>query len=129
MPMSTYMRGKVVDHAFRNVAWTPPTTVYVALHTSDPTIAGTPATEVAGAWYARQAIAFSSQTVAGQTSNSATVTFPAVTGSGVTVTHFSLWDSATLGNMLEFSALSASKTYAISDVPSWLAGTLSITGT
>lgn len=129
MPMSTYMRGKVVDHAFRNVAWTPPTTVYVALHTSDPTIAGTPATEVSGAWYARQAIAFSSQTVAGQTSNSATVTFPAVTGSGVTVTHFSLWDAATLGNMLEFSALSASKTYAISDVPSWLAGTLSITGT
>ena len=129
MPLSTYARGKLVDHAFRNTAWTPPTTVYVALHTSDPTIAGTPATEVAGAWYARQACAFAAQTVAGQTSNSATVTYPAVTGSGVTVTHFSLWDAATLGNMLEFAPLSASKVYSISDVPSWLAGTLAVTAT
>ena len=129
MPLSTYARGKLVDHAFRNTAWTPPTTVYVALHTSDPTIAGTPATEVAGAWYARQACAFAAQTTAGQTSNSATITFPAVTGSGVTVTHFSLWDAATLGNMLEFAPLSASKVYSISDVPSWLAGTLAVTAT
>lgn len=129
MPTSSYARGKAVDHIYRNTAWTPPTTVYVALHTSDPTIAGTPATEVAGPWYARQACAFAAQTVAGETSNAATLTYPAVTGSGVTVTHVSTWDSATLGNMLGFEALSASKTYAISDVPSWLAGTLSITMT
>lgn len=129
MPMSTYLRGKIVDHVFRNTAYTPPTTVYVALHTSDPTIAGTPATEVSGAWYARQSAAFAAQTTAGQTSNSATITFPAVTGSAVTVTHFALWDALTLGNMLEYNALTASKTYNISDVPSWLAGTLSITAT
>jgi hypothetical protein len=129
MPMSNYLKGKVIDHVFRNTALTPPTTVYVALHTSDPTAAGTPATEVSAAWYARQAVTFAAQSTAGQTSNSNTVTFPAVTGSGLTVTHFSIWDAATLGNMLEYSPLSASKTYSISDVPSWLAGTLSLLAT
>lgn len=129
MPLSTYARGKITDHIFRGIAWASPPTVWVALHTSDPTIAGTPATEVSGGWYARQAVTFAAQTVAGQTSNSTTVTYPAITGSGVTITHFSLMDAATLGNQLESAQLSAPKTYAISDVPSWLAGTLSIAGT
>lgn len=129
MPMSNYLKGKIIDHVFRNTALTPPTTVYVALHTSDPTAAGTPATEVSAAWYARQAVTFAAQSTAGQTSNSATVTFPAVTVAGVTITHFSIWDAATLGNMLEFSPLSASKVYSISDVPSWLAGTLALLAT
>lgn len=126
MPTSNYLRGKVVDHVLRNTAYTPPATVYVALHTSDPTAVGTPATEISGPWYARQAAAFAAQTTAGQTSNSGTVTYPGVTGSGVTVTHFSIWDAATLGNMLGYAALSSAKPFSVTDVPSWLPGQLAV---
>ena len=125
MPASTYLRGKVTDHVLRNVAFTSPATLYVSLHTSDPTIAGTPGTEVSAAWYARQPAVFAAQVTAGQTSNSGTITYPGVTTSAVTVTHFAVWDAATLGNMLTFAPLSASKTFSITDVPSWLPGQLS----
>lgn len=129
MPASTYLRGKVTDHVLRNVAYTSPTTVYVSLHTSDPTVAGTPGTEVSAGWYIRKAATFAAQSVAGQTSNSGTITFDGVTGSAVTITHFALWDAETLGNMLEFAPLSASKTFSITDVPSWLPGQLASTMT
>lgn len=129
MPASTYTRGKITDHILRGVSFTAPSAVYVSLHTSDPTVNGTPATEVSAAWYARQAVTFAAQTVAGQTSNSNTITFNGVTGSGLTVTHFGVWDAATLGNMLLFGTLSASKTFSITDVPSWLPGQLSCTTT
>lgn len=129
MPSSTYLRGKLVDHVFRNITYTSPTTVYVSLHTSDPTVAGTPGTEVSASWYARQVMAFAAQTTAGQTSNSGTVTFSGVSGSSVTVTHFALWDALTLGNELEYGPLASAKTFAITDVPSWLPGQLALTAT
>lgn len=125
MPSSTYLRGKVTDHVLRNVAFSSPTTLYVSLHTSDPTVAGTPGTEISAAWYARQPAVFAAQVTAGQTSNSGTITYPGVATSAVTVTHFAVWDAATLGNMLTFAPLSASKTFSITDVPSWLPGQLS----
>lgn len=129
MPASTYLRGKVIDHTLRATSFTSPASVFVSLHTSDPTIAGTPATEVSAAWYARQGITLAAQTVAGQTSNSNTITYNGVTGSSVTVTHFAIWDASTLGNMLYFGPLSASKTFNLTDVPSWLPGQLAVTAT
>ncbi len=129
MPASNYLRGKITDHVLRNVAYTSPTAVYVSLHTSDPTVNATAATEVTGTWYARQPAVFSAQVTAGQTSNSATITYPGVADSAVTVTHFALWDALTLGNMLEFAPLSAAKTFSITDVPSWLPGQLASTMT
>ncbi len=127
MPASNYLRGKVTDHVLRNTSYTSPIKVYVALHTSDPTVNATPGTEIAAAWYARQEATFAAQVTAGQTANSGTITYPGVQTSAVTVTHFSLWDALTLGNMLEFAPLSASKTFSITDVPSWLPGQLSST--
>lgn len=129
MPASNHLRGKITDHVLRNVAYTSPTAVYVSLHTSDPTVNATAATEVTGTWYARQPAVFSAQVTAGQTSNSATITYPGVADSAVTVTHFALWDALTLGNMLEFAPLSAAKTFSITDVPSWLPGQLASTMT
>lgn len=124
MPASNYLRGKITDHVLRNTAFASPTTVYVALHTSDPTANATAATEISGAWYARQAATFAAQVTAGQTSNVDTITYPGVQTNPVTVTHFSIWDSPTLGNMLEYGQLSSSKTFSVTDVPSWLPGQL-----
>ena len=129
MPSSTYLRGKVTDHVLRNVAYTSPTTVFVSLHTADPTVNGTAGTEVSAGWYARQPATFAAQVTAGQTSNSGTVTYPGVETSPVTVTHFAIWDAVTLGNMLQFAPLSASKTFSVTDVPSWLPGQLTSTMT
>lgn len=127
MPASNYLRGKITDHVLRNVAFSSPATVYVSLHTSDPTANASPGTEISAGWYARQAATFAVQVTAGQTSNSNTLTYPSVEISAVTVTHFAIWDASTLGNMLGYAPLSANKTFSVTDVPSWLPGQLTST--
>ena len=124
MPASNYLRGKITDHVLRNIAFTSPAAVYVSLHTADPTANATPGTEISAAWYARQTATFSAQVTAGQTSNSNTLTYPSVQDNPVTVTHFAVWDSPTLGNMLGYAPLSANKSFSVTDVPSWLPGQL-----
>lgn len=124
MPASNYARGKVTDHLLRNIPFTSPAQIYVALHTADPTVAAIAGSEIAAAWYARQPATFAAQVTAGQTSNSNTITYPGVQTAPVTVGWFSLWDSLTLGNMIEFAPLSATKNFAVTDVPSWLPGQL-----
>ena len=59
--------------------------------------------------------------------NSGVVTFPVVTGTDTTATHYAIFDAATAGVMISYGALSASKTYSAGDVPSFLAGQLTIT--
>lgn len=129
MPASNYLRGKVIDVSLRNTAYTAPAAVYVSLHTADPTAGALAGTEVSGGWYARKAATFAAQSTAGQTSNSNTITYDPVSGGPVTVTHFAIWDAATLGNMLYYGTLAASKTFSDTDVPSWLPGQVAITAT
>lgn len=129
MPASNYLRGKVIDASLRATNYIAPATAYIALHTADPTANALAATEVSGAWYARQAAAFAAQSVAGQTSNSAAINYNPVSSGPVTVTHFSVWDDSTLGNMLYYGPLAASKTFSNTDVPSWLAGQIAIVAT
>lgn len=126
MPTSNYLRGKLIDTSLRGVTYAAPVTVYASLHTADPTVSALPGSEVVGTWYARQASAFSAQVTAGETSNTAAVTYNAVTDGAVSVTHFAVWDSLTLGNMLYFGTLSAAKTFSITDVPSWLPTQLAV---
>lgn len=129
MPSSNYLRGKIVDGSLRGTTYTAPTSVFVSLHSSDPTVNATAASEVAGTWYTRQPVSFGPQSVAGQTSNTNTITYNAVVNGPVTVTHFAIWDSQTLGNMLYFGPLAATKTFSDTDVPSWLAGQIAIAAT
>jgi hypothetical protein len=126
MPSSNYLRGKVIDGSLRSINYTAPTTVFVSLHSSDPTANATPATEVTGTWYTRQTVVFGAQSIAGQTANTNTITYNAVVNGPVTVTHFAVWDAQTLGNMLYFGPLAATKTFSDTDVPSWLAGQIAI---
>jgi hypothetical protein len=127
MPASNYLRGKVIDLSLRATAYSAPASVYVSLHTADPTAGAIAGTEVSGGWYARKVATFSAQSTAGQTSNAGTITYDPVTGGPVTVTHFAVWDAETLGNMLYYGSLASSKTFATTDVPSWLAGQIAIT--
>lgn len=71
--------------------------VWLSLHTADPTVLGNPSTEVVGANYKRQLISFGSggaKTVVSTNSQ----TFPGIPAT--TVTHLGLWDAQVAGNFL-----------------------------
>lgn len=123
--LSDYLENKLLDHVLRNVAYTSPTTIYVALFTSAPSDAGG-GTEVSGGGYARQAVTFSAAS-GGATSNSADVTFPTATANWGTITHIGLFDASTGGNLLLWGALTTSKTISTGDVLKIPAGDLDIT--
>ncbi len=123
--MSNYLENALVNATLRNTSYTSPTTVYVALYTTDPTDADT-GTEVSGNGYARQSVTFSAPSN-GATSNSAAVEFPQATGSWGTVAYIGLRDASSGGNLLYHTALDASKTIATGDVFRIAAGSLSVT--
>jgi hypothetical protein len=113
--MSDYLEDAFLDHFLGTSSTTAPTTVYLALHTADPTDAGT-GTEVSGNGYARQSIAFGASS-SGTASNSAAVEFPAASGGNFgTITHIGIWDASSSGNLLFHAALTASKTINDGDI-------------
>lgn len=94
--VSDYMAGTLLSEWFRNTAFTQVATVYLGLHTADP--AGTGANEVTGGSYARQPITFGAPTGSGHIlTSSSTATFTGMPA--CTVTHLSVWDALTSGNM------------------------------
>ena len=103
-----FMENKIIDHMLRNQAYTPPSTVYLALFTSATDDSGG-GTEVSGGSYARQAVALTAAS-GGASENSADITFPQATADWGTITHVALMDALTGGNMLMHSPLDASKT-------------------
>lgn len=100
---SDYLENKILDHVFRNTAYTPAAAVYLGLYTSAPSDAGG-GTEVSGAGYARQAITFGAAS-GGAISNTAAVQFTASGGSYGTVTHVGIFDAATTGNLLAWKSI------------------------
>ena len=112
--ISNYLENALINVTLRATSYTAPTTVYVALYTSDPTDADT-GTEVSGGSYARQAVTFAAPSD-GVALNSATVTFPTATANFGTVTHIGLRDASTAGNLLYHAPLTDSKTVTTGDV-------------
>jgi hypothetical protein len=105
-----------------------PATTYIALFTVAPTNAGG-GTEVSGGSYARQAVASSawaalSGTSPTQTSNANVIDFGVTTGAWGTAVAFGLFDAATGGNLLWWSALTANKTINSGDDVNFQIGAL-----
>lgn len=121
MGASNYLETQLLDHIFRNAAYTSPTTVYLSLHTADPGETGT--SEATGGSYARQSCAFSAAS-GGSISNSGTVSFASMPAT--TVTHFGIWDDASAGNFLAGGALSASKSPGAGDTVQFAASSVTI---
>lgn len=142
MNMTDFLENKLVDYLFRGQAFTAPATLYIALFTAAPSDAGG-GTEVTGGSYARASVSSSlanwagtqsvgsttaSTGTGGQTSNNATISFPAPTANWGVVTHFAIFDAATAGNPLIWAALSTSKTVNNGDAaPVFNAGALTVT--
>ena len=123
--MSNYLEDALINATLRNTSYTSPTTVYLALYTSDPTDADT-GTEVSGGSYARQAITFGAPSN-GVTTNTAAIEFPQATGTWGTIGWIGIKDALTSGNLLYHSPLDVSKTIASGDIFKIAIGSLSVT--
>jgi len=124
MSFSNYLETKVLDHVFGGTAYTAPSTLYLALFTTDSSESAT-GTEVSGGGYARQTVTFT--TSGATTSNDADVEFPTATASYGTVVAVAVMDALTGGNMLAYAGLSSDKTIASGDVFRVPSGDLDIT--
>ena len=123
--MSNYLEDALINATLRNTSYTSPSTVYVALYTTDPTDADT-GTEVSGGSYARQAVTFGAPSN-GVSVNSGAVTFPTATGSWGTVAYIGIRDASTSGNLLYHAPLTASKTIGTGDIFTISTSNLSVT--
>jgi hypothetical protein len=123
--LTNYLEDKLVNHVLRNTAFTVPTTVYVALHTADPTETGAVAEVTTGTYpaYARKALTVGTPTN-GLSTNSADLTWDTLTA--ITISHVSIWDALTVGNPLYYGALTASKTMGAGDTFRIPTGSLSV---
>lgn len=124
---TNYERNRVGDARYGDGTYTKPATVYLALFTAAPTVAGG-GTEVTGGSYARVAItndlANWPDMVAGVKSNGLAITFPQATASWGVITHVAIMDALTGGNMQDFAALPAPKTIQNGDTASFAVGQL-----
>jgi hypothetical protein len=122
--MSNYLEDALINVTLRNTAYTTPTTVYLALYTTDPTDADT-GTEVSGGSYARQAITMGAPSN-GVSVSSADISFPQCTVSWGTVAFVGIRDALTAGNLLYHSPLTVSKAIDVGDIFKVASGSLSV---
>jgi len=124
MPASTYLGNMVLESVLRGLAFVEPTRVWVALHTGNPGVDGL--NEITAAiWtsYQRQDPALAGPMASGfdpalakTSSNAKQMNFGEMDGlTDVQVTHASVWDSQTGGNMLLYGPLVTSRTFAPTD--------------
>lgn len=123
--MSNYLEDALINATLRATTFTSPATVYVSLHTADPTDDGS-GTEVSGGSYARQSASFAAPSN-GASATNADITFPQATGNWGTVTHIGIWDASTSGNLYYHTALDASKAIDTGDIFKIASGSLTVT--
>ncbi len=113
---SAYLEDKMLNWMKGTAFGTAPTTVYVALFTTNPTADdGTGAVEVSGGSYARVAITTSSgwSSISGsgtsphQISNAGVVTFATPTANWGTVIGVAVYDASSAGNLLYWNSITS----------------------
>lgn len=121
---STYFAQQIINDKFVSGS-----TKYLALFVADPTDDNVTANEVTGAWYGRKSISGWSAPVGTgvSTSNSNQLTYNAVTGSAVSVTHWGIYDALTTGNLIASGPWPTTKVLNVDDVFVVNAGDLTLT--
>ncbi len=124
MSLSNAWENLVIGHALCGESWTPPTTFYLSLHSSDPGDAAA-SSEVSGGGYARQSTTFTrSENVA---TNFTAVQFPEATADHGTVTHFGVWTASSGGTLVGSGAVAVSKTYNEGEIIRFPAASATVT--
>ncbi len=125
---SNYLETALFNHIFRNTAYTPAATIYLALFTSTATgaelEAGTLTNEVTGGSYARQTATFGAPTN-GVGSNSSTVTFPTASAGWGTIRYVAAMDASSSGNVLWWAQLTSDVTINTSNTFQFNSGSVS----
>lgn len=125
--LSDHAEKLLLDWMMTSGTATRPTAWFVALYTAAPSDAGG-GTEVSGAGYVRQSVAFNAAaTPGGTTSNTADVSFTAAGGDYGTVTHLGIFDASSSGNLLWHGILTASKAVEDGDTITFSAGNIDLT--
>jgi hypothetical protein len=100
-------------------------TVYVSLHTGDPSTTG--ANELSGNGYVRQLMEFNAAGADGITENTNIETFGPATPSGwAEVTYFGLWSAETVGTFRGGFQLTTPQTVAAGNSAKFAAGALTV---
>lgn len=132
MPFSTFLANELIDHVLKATTYTAPANVWIGLHTASPTDAGGVG-EVSGNAYVRIKIGTGGVTdfsagAAKTTNNDGAISFPVATpGNWGVITHVSISDAVTAGNLLFHGPLDASKTINAGDQAQFNAGDLDVT--
>lgn len=119
--ISSYLANKLLESAFKNTAYTPPTTVYAKMHTGDPGAAGT---ANASAQTTRIATTFAAA-ASGSIAINNTPEF--TLNASETITDISFWDASTAGNFLYSVQASVSKSGISGDIIRINTNTISFT--
>lgn len=137
MAFSTYLADAIVNEVFGGVNYTPPTTLYIGLSSTLPTVAGGNITEptIGTNGYARASVANNTTnfptTTTNSKSNGVAINFPTSTGSwlaSASLGYLVIYDAATAGNVLGFAALNNPQVVASSGATlSFAIGSLDIT--
>jgi len=124
---SNFLEDSIANSILRGIAFPTISGVYVALHTADPTDTGSNEATT-GSWPAyvrKDSTNAGAATLANSWSapangickNELQLIYPVYDGvASMTVTHFSLWDAATGGNMIVHSAMTTNRTVQNGDV-------------
>ncbi len=124
--MSDYLETSVLNYVLRNTAFptTPDGSVYLSLHTGDPT--DDDGAECSGGSYARQLCAFdAAHATGGNTANTDAETFSNMPA--CTVTHIGVHDHVSAGNLLFHTAVTTEKAVLAGDTISVAIGAVTIT--
>ena len=128
--LSDYGEALILNCLLRATNITAPTTVYLALFTSDPTDANDTANEVSDSAYARQSCAFNApHATEGYSANTSEVSFPAIVDGTITVGWVGIYDALTGGNLLYSQSVGSSKELEAGDVAAFGAAGLKVTHT
>jgi hypothetical protein len=130
MGKSTYLSNIIMNHVLRNVAYTPPASVYLALFTDMTNVeeTGSLANEVSGGGYARKALTLPAAS-GGEITLDSDLFFDAATADWGTIVGFAIMDASTGGNVLYAGNLSASRAFYAGDTPYIPANTLTVSET
>jgi len=109
MSMSTYLGDALIKHILRKTTFTPPTSVYIALYTTNPTENNT-GTEVTSGSYERvQLTGGFTVDNSGSAVNSASIVFNNATANWGNISYVGITNAATAGSLLFYGAMSASR--------------------
>lgn len=130
MDKSDFLENALLNHVLRpGNAYTPATSIELALFTVLPAENGTGGTEVSGGSYTRQTVTFGAPS-GGVVSNTGAITFPQATANWGLVVGVGLYeDAASGGELLYFGDLTTTKTVGLGDQLSFPNASLTVTET